>query len=180
MNAAEVKSAVFASVGCLVGMLAVHEANKFAYEKYEYKVGCPPSGPLACLLFCMPTAPASQPKTVIISHAIAVLSALCAVAVHDFIPVLDVPKPVVGLVLSILAMKLAKAINPPAAAYAAALSGSGTTFGAVLTCVEIKILRRVQSSRRPPRHRRDACSMAWRCRFLTARPSQDGRVIAEK
>ena len=45
-----------------------------------------------------------------------------------------------------------------------------------------KILRRVgaESSRRPPRHRRDACSMAWRCRFLTARPSQDGRVIAEK
>ena len=31
------------------------------------------------------------------------------------------------------AMKLAKAINPPAAAYAAALSGSGTTFGAVPT-----------------------------------------------
>ena len=35
--------------------------------------------------------------------------------------------------------------------------------------VEIKILRRVraESSRRPPRHRRDACSMAWRCRFIT-------------
>ena len=32
----------------------------------------------------------------------------------------------------------------------------------------------------PPRHRRGACSMAWRCRFLTARPSQDGRVVAEK
>ena len=32
----------------------------------------------------------------------------------------------------------------------------------VFTCVEIKILRRVraESSRRPPRHRRDACSMA--------------------
>ena len=42
------------------------------------------------------------------------------------------------------------------------------------TCVEIKVLRLV------PRHRRDACSMAWRCRFLAARPSQDGRVIAEK
>ena len=41
-------------------------------------------------------------------------------------------------------------------------------------CVEIKILRRV------PRHRRDACSMAWRCRFLAARSSQVGRVIAEK
>ena len=49
-------------------------------------------------------------------------------------------------------------------------------------CVEIKILRRVRAelSRRPPRHRRDVCSMAWRCRFLAARPSQDGRVIAEK
>ena len=42
------------------------------------------------------------------------------------------------------------------------------------TCVEIQILRLV------PRHRRDACSMAWRCRFLAARPSQDGRVITEK
>jgi hypothetical protein len=50
------------------------------------------------------------------------------------------------------------------------------------TCAEIKILRRVraESSRRSPRHRRDACSTAWRCRFLTARPSQHGRVIAEK
>jgi hypothetical protein len=39
---------------------------------------------------------------------------------------------------------------------------------AARACVEIKILRRVH-----------ACSMAWRCRFFTARPSQDGRVIAE-
>ena len=41
----------------------------------------------------------------------------------------------------------------------------------VTICVEIKILRRV-------RHRRVACSMAWRCRFLAARPSQDSRAIA--
>ena len=55
-------------------------------------------------------------------------------------------------------------------------------FARVDRRVEIKILRRVraESSRRPPRHRRDACSMAWRCRFLAARTSQDGRVIAEK
>ena len=33
----------------------------------------------------------------------------------------------------------------------------------VRTCVEIKMLRRV--------HRRDACSMAWRCGSLTARRS---------
>ena len=53
---------------------------------------------------------------------------------------------------------------------------------AVAICVEIKVLRRVrpESPRRPPRHRRDACSMAWQWRrFLAARPSQDGRAIAE-
>ena len=46
----------------------------------------------------------------------------------------------------------------------------------VEACVEIKILRRV----RLPRHRRDACSMAWRCRFLAARRNQRGHAIAEK
>jgi hypothetical protein len=42
-------------------------------------------------------------------------------------------------------------------------------------CVKIKILWRVraESSRRPPRHRGGACSMAWRCRFLTARRAPD-------
>ena len=52
----------------------------------------------------------------------------------------------------------------------------------VRLCAEIKISRRdcPESSRRSPRHRRDACSMAWQCRFLTARRSQHGRVIVEK
>ena len=35
--------------------------------------------------------------------------------------------------------------------------------GRATTCVEIKILRRVLLNRCAPRHRRDACSMAWRC-----------------
>ena len=54
--------------------------------------------------------------------------------------------------------------------------------GDVMACVEIKIFRRVraESSRRPPRHRRDVCSIAWWCSFLTARPSQDGHAIPEK
>ena len=53
---------------------------------------------------------------------------------------------------------------------------------AVAVCVEINISLRVraESLRRPPRHRRDACSMAWRCRFLAARPSQDRRAIAAR
>ena len=53
-----------------------------------------------------------------------------------------------------------------------------------LSCRDLcgNLLRRVraESSRRPPRRRRDACSMAWQCRFFSARPSQVGRVIAEK
>ena len=68
---------------------------------------------------------------------------------------------------------------------ATALPLADDSVDAVVSCVEIKILRRVRAessrdSRRPPRHRRDACSMAWRCRFLAARPSQHGLVIAEK
>ena len=45
-------------------------------------------------------------------------------------------------------------------------------------CGNQNFTARSESSRRPPRQRRDACSMAWRCRFPTARPSQDGRAIA--
>ena len=47
---------------------------------------------------------------------------------------------------------------------------------------EIKISRRLraESSRRPSRHRRNACSMAWRCSYLTTRWSQHGHLIAEK
>ena len=43
------------------------------------------------------------------------------------------------------------------------------------TCVEIKFSRHIrsESSRRPSRHRRDACSVAWRCRW-------DGSIIVEK
>ena len=69
-----------------------------------------------------------------------------------------------------------------ASALSTALHSTSRWVLRVLRCVEIKILRHVRaaSSRGPPRHRRDACSMAWRCRFLAARPSQDGRVIAEK
>ena len=79
-------------------------------------------------------------------------------------------------------------ILPPAAfaahalALRAALRRGGGEEEAAPNCVEIKILRRVraESHRRPPRHRRDACSMAWRCRFLAARRNQRGHAIAEK
>ena len=37
-----------------------------------------------------------------------------------------------------------------------------------------------ESSRLPPRHRRDASSTAWQCVSLTTRFSQHGRVVAEQ
>ena len=45
-------------------------------------------------------------------------------------------------------------------------------------CVEIKFYGEfvLNRSRRPPRHRRDACSAAWRW-FLAARPSQHGAIV---
>ena len=43
--------------------------------------------------------------------------------------------------------------------------------------VHLRCLR-AGSSRRPPRHRRDACSMAWRCRFLTMGPDSPHDAIA--
>ena len=52
------------------------------------------------------------------------------------------------------------------------------TLAKVDACVESSLRRvRPESPRPPPRHRRDTCSMAWRCRFLTARRSQRGHVI---
>ena len=44
----------------------------------------------------------------------------------------------------------------------------------------IKMSRRVSATAEPwpPRHRRDACSTAWRCGSLTARLGQHGRIVA--
>ena len=83
--------------------------------------------------------------------------------------------------LAHLARAATAGADEPAFLAPACAAGTPSFNALVKACVEIKILRRVraESSRRPPRHRCDACSTAWRCRFLTTRPSQHGRVIAE-
>ena len=48
--------------------------------------------------------------------------------------------------------------------------GSRTVWKSTLRRIAVGGRRR-GAVRRPARHRRGACSMAWRCRFLTARPS---------
>ena len=55
-----------------------------------------------------------------------------------------------------------------------ALAMAAAQVVAVAACVKIKILRCVLGSpRRPPRHRRDACSMVWRCRLGRLRHRQE-------
>ena len=80
-------------------------------------------------------------------------------------------------------LRLARGAPELSRAWEAAISHDHTGYGDGWWRSACKSnLRRVraESSRRPARHRRDACSMAWWCWFLTARQSQDGRVIAEK
>ena len=94
--------------------------------KYEYKVGCRRRAPTMPALLYADGARFStedghhQPRHRRAERAVCGRGA----RLHPC----STCETVVGLVLSILAMKLAKAINPPAAAYAA-LSGSGTTLG---------------------------------------------------
>ena len=45
---------------------------------------------------------------------------------------------------------------------------------------DISQKRTVQCTNQVSRRPRDACSTAWRCRFLTARRSQRGHAVAEK
>ena len=57
---------------------------------------------------------------------------------------------------------------PPSVAAERTFLAYGRDGRDVRVCVEIKILRHVcaESSRRPPRHRRDACSMAYPTHWL--------------
>ena len=57
-------------------------------------------------------------------------------------------------------------------------ASSSATFDQRMRYVRGKSNRR--RPRAPPRHRRDACSMAWRCRFSHRSTGQRGHVIAEK
>ena len=69
------------------------------------------------------------------------------------------------------------AANRNASAWGAFLDGACARHSGRRLCGNQIYRAFVESPNRPPRHRRDTCSMAWRCRFLTARR---GRVIAEK
>ena len=82
---------------------------------------CPPLGAVAVLLFCLPTAPASQPRAVVVGHAVSSVAALCVVVAKPALTAI-VPKvigaPGLAATLAVVAMKVVGAVHPPAAAYA--------------------------------------------------------------
>lgn len=118
------RDSLVAGVGVVIGMIVVNQVDTFLSA---YKCGCPPTGALAVLLFAMPKAPASTPRAVILSHAIATVSAVAVNAVYSgfiegFVPATS-HSLTAALGLATVLMMEFKCLNPPACAYAAIACG---------------------------------------------------------
>ena len=82
---------------------------------------CPPLGAVAVLLFCLPTAPASQPRAVVVGHAVSSVAALCVVVAKPALAAVvpgAIGAPGLAAAFAVVAMKATGAVHPPAAAYA--------------------------------------------------------------
>lgn len=86
----------------------------------DLKSLCPPLGAVAVLLFCLPGAPASSPRAVVLGHVVGSLAALAVV--------MGLPGPYapgLAVALAITGMKLLDCVHPPAAAYAFLFAAQG-------------------------------------------------------
>ena len=116
------KDAKVAGLGALLGFGALQQTQA-ALTYFGTGLGClcPPLGAVAVLLFCLPNAPASQPRAVVVGHVASALAA-CAVVVAKPVLAHVVPAaigaPGLAAVVSIVAMKAVDAVHPPGAAYA--------------------------------------------------------------
>jgi CBS-domain-containing membrane protein len=63
--------AILSGLGAGLGFAALHYAQDNILKDQDLTCLCPPLGAVAVLLFCMPNAPASQPKAVIGGHLVA-------------------------------------------------------------------------------------------------------------
>ena len=86
----------------------------------DLKSQCPPLGAVAVLLFCMPGAPASSTRAVVLGHIVGSLAALTCVM---GLPGPYAPGLAVGL--AVTGMKLFDCVHPPAAAYAFLFAANG-------------------------------------------------------
>eukprot|EP00584_Thalassiosira_punctigera_P004772 CAMPEP_0172526690 /NCGR_PEP_ID=MMETSP1067-20121228/1544_1 /TAXON_ID=265564 ORGANISM="Thalassiosira punctigera, Strain Tpunct2005C2" /NCGR_SAMPLE_ID=MMETSP1067 /ASSEMBLY_ACC=CAM_ASM_000444 /LENGTH=148 /DNA_ID=CAMNT_0013310253 /DNA_START=44 /DNA_END=490 /DNA_ORIENTATION=- len=99
---------IVAGLGAACGFAALHLANDRAPVGFL----CPPLGAVAVLLFCLPGAPASQPKAVVGAHVIAGLVGYGVV--QSALPYGEA----IAVVLTITAMSATRMVHPPAGAYA--------------------------------------------------------------
>ena len=109
--------AIKCGAGTLVA-LAVAQQVGLVLAEHSLKCIWPGTGALAVLLFCMPGAPASQPKTILLAHLlVGIVGVVCLEAYPE--PLVPILPPTSGaVVIAIVLMKYFGAIHPPAAAYA--------------------------------------------------------------
>jgi CBS-domain-containing membrane protein len=104
---------IIAGLGAAAGFAALHVANDYVLKGMGLGCLCPPLGAVAVLLFCLPGAPASQPKAVIGAHIIAGVIGYAVlqsgVAAYG---------EAIAVSLTIAAMSATKMVHPPAGAYA--------------------------------------------------------------
>ncbi|KAL7529090.1 hypothetical protein ACHAXR_002792 [Thalassiosira sp. AJA248-18] len=103
---------IIAGLGAATGFAALQIANDYILKDHGISCLCPPLGAVAVLLFCLPGAPASQPKAVIGAHVIA--GVIGYAVVQSGLAYGEA----IAVALTITAMSAAKMVHPPAGAYA--------------------------------------------------------------
>ena len=113
---------IFSGLAAGLGFAALHFANDQYFKGQGLSCLCPPLGAVAVLLFCMPGAPASQPKAVIGGHLVGGLVAYAVVESGVKYP------EAIAVALTIAIMSLLKVVHPPAGAYAFLFANKGMGY----------------------------------------------------
>lgn len=104
--------AIVAGIGAAISFAALHIVHDQVLAPQGLSCLCPPLGAVAVLLFCLPGAPASQPKAVLGGHIVAGLVGYAVV--ESGIAYGEA----VAVSCTIAAMTFFKVVHPPAGAYA--------------------------------------------------------------
>merc|ERR1719273_223444 len=104
--------AILAGLGAAISFAALHIVHDQILAPQGLSCLCPPLGAVAVLLFCLPGAPASQPKAVIGGHVVAGLIGYAVV--ESGVAYGEA----VAVACTITAMSALGVVHPPAGAYA--------------------------------------------------------------
>ena len=104
--------AIIAGIGAAISFAALHVVHDQILAPQGLSCLCPPLGAVAVLLFCLPSAPASQPKAVVGGHIVAGIVGYAVVESGILYG------EAVAVACSIAAMTFFEVVHPPAGAYA--------------------------------------------------------------